>query len=162
MFIKKSIVLCVVGSAALAACSGENCGDPSRDGFGTALGCTVNPNGYQAQTEALQTQLAERQSIAAELRAENQRLQGQLASLNAEQRQLAGRLVTVNNRLAALDDQLATQLRQQEISQAEYDLAQSQLRAITDRRANVTVEDPASVARVAALENDVDELQRLF
>lgn len=158
----KSIVFGCLGLGTLAACSGENCGDPSQDGLGTALGCTISPAGYQAQTDALSAQLDQRQSLSAELRAENLRLNGQLASLNAEQRQLASRLVRVNQQMAALDDQLTAQLRQQSISQAEYDLVQSQLRDLNQRRSSVNINDAGQTARVAALESEIADLRSLF
>lgn len=162
MSIIKPIILAVAGCGVLAACSVENCGDPSRDGLGTALSCTVNPDGYQAQTDALAAELAQKQSLSAELRAENARINGQLASLNAQERQAAGRLVNVNNQIAALNDQLNGQLRSQSISQAEYDLAQSQLGDLNRRRGGVSVSDPADVARLASLESEIADLRQLF
>lgn len=162
MSIFKPFVFIGLAGCLLAACSVENCGDPSQDSLGTALNCTVNSAGYQAQTDALSAELSQKRSLAADLRVENARLQGQLASLNTQQRQAANRLINVNNQIAALDDQLNNELRQQRISQAEYDLAQSQLGDLNSRRRGVSATDPADTARIATLESEVAELRQLF
>ena len=162
MSVKKTRYLLLACGVLLAACSVENCGDPSQDGLGTALGCTLSSDGYQAQTDALAAELAQKQSLAAELRAENARIQGRLASLNAQERQAANRLVGVNNQIATLDDQLNRQLRQQQISQAQYDPAQSQLHELISRRSDVDGTDPADLARLEALESEIADLEQLF
>ena len=71
-------------------------------------------------------------------------------------------MVGVNNQIATLDDQLNRQLRQQQISQAQYDLAQSQLNDLNSRRSDVDVTDPADLARLEALESEIADLEQLF
>ena len=162
MSILKPLIFSGLAGGLLTACSVENCGDPSQDSLGTALNCTVNSAGYQAQTDALSAELSQKRTLAADLRAENARLQGELATLTAAQRQAANRLINVNNQIAALDDQLNSQLGQQSISQAEYDLAQSQLSDLNSRRSSVRVTNPADTARLATLESEVADLRSLF
>ncbi len=162
MSLLKPIVFTGVTASLLAACSVENCGDPSQDGLGTALNCVVNPAGYQAQTDALAAELAQKQSLASALRDENTRLRGSLASLSGAERQATSRLINVNNQIASLDDRLNSQLRQQSISQAEYNLAQSQLSDLNSRRRSVDTTNPAEAERLAQLESEISDLQSLF
>ena len=157
---KPIIVTGLVGL--IAACSVDNCGDASQDGLATALNCTINPGGYQAQTDALAAELSQKQTLAADLRAENARLRGTLNALDGEAQQATSRLITVNTQMAALDDQLNAQLRQQSISQAEFDLAQSQLSDLNNRRSNLNPANAADARRIEGLEAEIADLQNLF
>lgn len=162
MSVFKSITLSLAAGGLLAACSVENCGDPSQDRLGTALNCTVNAAGYQAQTDALSAELTQKQTIASQLREDNARINRQLASLNAEGRQAANRLINVNAQIASLDDSLNVRLRNQQISQAEFNIAQTEIGQLERRRRAVTPGDPAQVARLAELESEVADLRSLF
>ena len=145
----------------LSACTAEQCGDPNTDGLATALGCVAGP-GYQQQTNALAAELSQRESIADDLRAENQRLNTNLASLGVEERQATSRLINVNGQIANLVDQLDAQLSQQQISRTEYELLQSQLSDLNSRRSSVDPGNAADTARIAELESDIAELESLF
>lgn len=162
MSLLKSVVFTGLAASLLAACTVENCGDPSQDGLGTALNCVVSPDGYQAQTDALAAELAQKQTLASDLRNENARLRGTLASLRGAEREATSRLINVNNQIASLDDRLNSQLRQQTISQAEYNLAQSQLSDLNSRRRSVNTTNPADAERLAQLESEISDLQSLF
>lgn len=147
----------------LAAClgGGDCTGDPQLAGLSTAAGCTFG-GGYKAETQNLETVAQERTQLAAELKAQNRELSAQLASLNDRERDLAGRLIEVNDDIAGMDSRLTNLLRQEQISQAEYDLRQSQLVDLTAQRRGLAPTDPQAARRITELESEIADLQRFL
>ena len=158
----KTLLAIGAGATMLSACSVENCDNPATDGLGAALACVTNADGYEAQTQELAAEANARQGVAAQLRAENAQLNRDLNQLNAEQRALSNRIAASNSRLATLDDALNRQLRNQQISQAEFDLAQNQLNDLLNRMPSVGSGSAADAARVSQLEAEVADLEGLF
>jgi len=68
----------------------------------------------------------------------------------------------VNSQIAALDDQLNTQLGRQQMAQSQYDLLNSQLSDLNARRANLNPSNVADAAKIAQLESEIADLRALF